>query len=463
MLDIEARKLGPRSAGVSRRNFVRVGALGTLGLTLADWFKLKAHGATTEGKAKSVIQLWMWGGPTHLDTFDPKPEAGEDYCGDLKNPIQTKAPGMRISELLPLMAGQGDKFSILRGFTSQTGDHYMGTYMVQSGWPTSTQFGFEQRDSSNELPYPSIGSVVALKKGEEGGYTGALPPYIILPNGAWWIGAAGFLGPQYEPYSAGGDPNQEGFVAQGMKLANGITPERSQSRRSLLEDVDSLARHLEKEKLFQAMDSYQEKAYGLVLGDAKKAFDLSEETAELRERYGRNPFGQSCLLARRLVERGVPFVTINDGGWDNHVDCIGAMRSKLPVLDMGFATLLEDLAQRGLLESTIVYWTGEFGRTPKLQMEPEWKAGRHHWPDPTPCVVAGGGFKGGAVVGASDDKGETIKDRWVYPWDLTASIYTLLGIDCMGKLPHPQNCGVAYLSPLATGQVPSGGLLTEIM
>ena len=453
MLEIKARNLGSRCAGMSRRDFVRAGAMGTLGLNLADWFKLKAHGATTEGKAKSVIQIWLHGGPTHLDTFDPKPEAGEDYCGELKNPIETKAPGMRICELLPLMAKQGDKFSILRGFSSQHGGHEAGTYIVQTGTPYSSQ----------AIGYPSIGAVVALKKGYEGGYQGVLPPFITLTGNVWWVGEAGFLGDGYKAYAAGGDPNQKGFMAQGMKLANGITQQRSQGRRSLLKDLDSLARQMEKQEVFEAMDSYQEKAYGLLMGDAKKAFDLSQEKDELRDRYGRNHFGQSCLLARRLVEYGVPFITVNHGGWDNHNDCIGAMKHKLPVLDAGFATLLEDLDQRGLLDSTIVCCTGEFGRTPKLQFDAQWKGGRHHWPNPTPCVLAGGGFRGGAVVGASDAKGETIKDRWVYPWDLTASIYKLLGIDYMGKLPHPQGCGVAYLNPLATGEVPSGGLLTEIM
>ena len=461
MLQINARNLGPGGGGLSRRDFVQVGALGMLGLTLPDWFKLQAHGAATAGKAKSVIQLWMWGGPSHLDTFDPKAEAGEAYCGCLKNPIATKAPGIRISQLLPLMAKQGDKFSILRSLDSLTGDHYAATYILQAGFPTAQQFG--SPESSNKLGYPSIGSVVSLKKGYGAGYQGALPPYIILPRSDWWIGASGFLGPRYEPFATGGDPNQPGFMAQGMKLANGITPQRSEGRRALLRDVDSLARKIDKDKLFQAMDSYQEKAYGLVLGDAKKAFDLSLESEKLRERYGRNSFGQSCLLARRLVERGVPFVTIVNDGWDTHYDNMGAMKQKLPILDPGFATLLEDLSERGLLDSTIVYWTGEFGRTPKLDWDAQWKGGRHHWPTPTPCVVAGGGFRGGAVVGASDAKGETIKDRPVYAWDLTASIYKLLGIDYMGKLPHPQDCGAAYISPLATGEVKSGGLLTEIM
>jgi hypothetical protein len=461
MFEIDARNLGPRCAGVTRRDFVRIGALGTLGLTLADWLKGKAQGAITEGKAKSVIQLWMWGGPSHLDTFDPKPEAGEAYSGELKNPIETKAPGMRISQLFPLLAKQGDKFSILRSFTSLTDDHYGGTYTVQTGFPTSQQFGAP--DAAKQLGNPSIGAVVGLKKGYGAGYQGALPPYIILPRSDWWIGASGFLGPRYEPFATGGDPNQPGFMAQGMRLANGITPQRSEARHALLHDVDSLARQIDKDKLFQAMDSFQEKAYGLVLGDAKKAFDLSQENDKLRDRYGRNTFGQSCLLARRLVENGVPFVTVVNDGWDMHNTCIESMKQKSPSIDAGFAALLEDLAQRGLLESTIVYWTGEFGRTPKLQWDGQWKGGRHHWNTPTPVVIAGGGFRGGVVVGASDAKGETIKDRPIYPWDLTASIYKQLGIDYMGKLPHPQGCGVACLSPLAGGGVKSGGLLTEIM
>jgi hypothetical protein len=432
-----------------------------LGLTFADGFTKKAQAAKVEGKAKAVIHLWMWGGPSHLDTFDPKPEAGQDYCGELKNPVQTNVPGIRICQLFPLMAKQADKYSILRSFDSLTGDHYAATYILQTGFPTSQQFG--SPESSSKLGYPSLGAVVGMKKGYEAGYQGSLPPFIILPYSDWWIGSAGFLGPRYEPFATGGDPNQPGFMAQGMRLPSGISPQRSENRRALLRDMDSLARQIDKDKLFQAMDSYQQKAYGLVLGDAKKAFDLSLESDRLRERYGRNQFGQSCLLARRLVERGVPSIIINEPGWDMHYDCIAAMKQKAPIIDAGFATLLEDLAQRGLLESTIVYWTGEFGRTPKLDWDPQWKGGRHHWPTPTPCVVAGGGFKGGAVVGASDAKGETIKERPVYAWDLTASMYKLLGIDYTGKLPHPQNCGAAYLSPLASGEVRSSGLLTEIM
>ena len=280
----------------------------------------KAQGAVTEGKAKSVIQLWMWGGPSHLDTVDPKPEAGEAYCGELKNPIETKAPGMRISQLFPLLAKQGDKFSILRSFTSLTDDHDGGTYTVQTGFPTSQQFGAGCGQATRQ-------PVHRRGRGSEEGLRGGLPrglAAVYHPPQERLVDRRlqGFLGPRYEPFATGGDPNQPGFMAQGMRLANGITPQRLEARHALLHDVDSLARQIDKDKLFQAMDSFQEKAYGLVLGDAKKAFDLSQENDKLRDRYGRNTFGQSCLLARRLVEHGVPFVTVVDGGWDMHNTCI---------------------------------------------------------------------------------------------------------------------------------------------
>jgi len=230
----------------------------------------------------------------------------------------------------------------------------------------------------------------------------------------------------------------------------------------LVEIVDGPAGRKESDGQLAAMDSFRERAYNLLLGDGKKAFDLSQERDTLRDKYGRNPFGQSCLAARRLVENGVPFVTVNMGGWVTHTDNFGAMKRLLPILDAGFATLLEDLAQRGLWESTIVVWYGEFGRTPKVYLEPPWFGGRHHYGNVFSAVVAGGGFKGGAVVGSSDWRGERVKDRPVYPWDLSASMYQLLGIDPLGKLPHPRGC-VAYVTPLATGEVPTGGLLKEIM
>ena len=450
MLDITSSRTTPACDGLPRRDFMRVGALGALGLTLAEWLQLTAFGQVKEAKAKSVIQLWMGGGPSQLDTFDPKPEAGEEYCGPLKNPAATNVPGIRISELLPLMAKQADKYSIIRGFTHPDFGHETATYTVTTGnVPTP------------DLVYPSMGSVVSLKKGYDAGYKGSLPPYISLTSPLGRFSDSGFLGSKHKTFATYGDPNSKDFRVQGLMPPGGVPDKRVEERRTLLASIDSLAKRADKEGLIKNMQATQEKAYGVILGDAKKAFDLSQEKDDLRERYGRNHFGQCCLLARRLVESGVPFITINMGGWDTHTDNFGAMKNLLPVLDKGFATLLEDLAARGLLASTLVFWYGEFGRTPKVDWAPPWNGGRHHYPLTSSCVVAGGGFRGGALVGSTDEKGEKVKDRPVYPWDLVASIYRLMGIDPNDRLPHPQGC-VAYVTPLTSGTVRSGGLLNEI-
>jgi len=449
MLDIHPHKVTRSRTGLSRRDFIRVGTAGALGLTLADWLRLKACGAIQEGKAKSVIQLWMGGGPTHLDTFDPKPEAGEDYCGPLKSPVKTNVPGIRISELLPMLAKQADKFSIIRSMTHGNNGHETATYIMQTG------------TMPGDLVYPAMGAVVAYKR-EEAGYKGSLPPYISLTSPFGRFSEAGFLGTKYKTFATGGDPNRDRVSVQGIVAPSGVNDQRLKERRTLLESVDSLAREMEENKKFEQMDSFQQRAYGLILGEAKRAFEMSEEPDAVRERYGRNRFGQSCLLARRLVERGVPFVTVNSGGWDTHRDNFGRMKVLLPPLDQGFSALLEDLDQRGLLDTTIITWFGEFGRTPKIANGAPWDGGRHHYGACMSVVVAGGGFKGGAIVGQSDAKGEHPKERPTYPWDLTASMYTLLGIDPLGTLPHPHGC-VAYVTPVGSGNLESGGLLTEIM
>lgn len=428
---------------VGRRGFLRVGAASLVGLGLPEYFRLRAEPA----KAKSVIQLWMAGGPTQTDTFDPKPQAGEDFTGPLRGAIATNVSGIQISTLLPLLAKQADKYTIIRGMTHGNNAHETAAYIMQTGTMPAA-----------ELVYPAMGAIIALKKE----YSGNLPPYITLTNPLGRFSEAGFLGNNYKTFAPGGDPNNPNFRVQGLVPPRGMTQQRMEERRSLLHEVDSLARRADKEDAFREMDEFQQKAYGLILGDARQAFDLSKESEETRNRYGRNQYGQSCLLARRLVEAGVPFVTVNDGGWDTHKDNFEAMRRKLPIQDAAVSALLQDLADRGLLASTIVTWYGEFGRTPRVAHEAPWFGGRHHWGQAFSAVVAGGGFKGGAVVGATDARGENVRDRPVYPWDLAASIYKLLGIDPHGTLPHPQGC-VAYVSPLANGTVQSGGLLTEIM
>jgi hypothetical protein len=426
-----------------RRGFLRAGSASLVGLSLSDWFQLRSEPA----KAKSVIQLWMAGGPAQTDTFDPKPQAGEDFTGPLRRVAATNVSGISIGELLPLMAKQADKYTIIRGMTHNNNAHETAAYVMQTGtMPTS------------DLVYPAVGAIVALKKE----YAGSLPPYITLTNPLGRFSEAGFLGNKFKTFAPGGDPNSPNFRVQGLVPPRGMTDQRIAERRSLLESVDVLAKQADQQDAFRDMHEFQQKAYSLILGDAKKAFDLSQEKDAVRERYGRNQFGQSCLLARRLVEAGVPFVTINDGGWDTHKENFTVMRRKLPILDAAYSALLEDLAQRGLLASTIVTWYGEFGRTPRVVNEAPWFGGRHHFGNAFSAVVSGGGFKGGAVVGSTDARGETVRDRPVFPWDLAASIYKLLGIDPRGKLPHPQGC-VAYVSPIASGTVPSGGLLTEIM
>jgi hypothetical protein len=457
------RDVKNQAAGVGRRDFLRAGAAGMLGLGLADCLKHAVKGdsplfadhrsATVpensgqSPKAKSVILLWMNGGPPHLDTFDPKPLAGEAYTGPLRKPLATNVPGIQIAETLPLLAKQADKYAILRSMTHGNNGHETAAYMMLTGAPLSVS-----------LVYPTLGAVVALKKP----YDGVLPPYITLTNPLGRISEAGFLGNSYNSYATGGDPNGKEFRVQGLVPARGMSDRQLQGRRDLVKSLDSLAADLDKEAAFHSLDGLQEKAYGLIFGEAKKAFDLAQEKDALREKYGRNQFGQCCLLARRLVEYGVPFVTINMGGWDTHNKNFEALKRLCPVLDAGFASLLEDLAGHGLLESTIVVWTGEFGRTPKVDNDPPWFGGRGHHGACFSAVVAGGGFHGGKVVGASDARGEQVRERPIFPWDLSASMYKLLGIDPLGRLPHPQGC-VAYVTPLAGGDVQSGGLLTEIM
>jgi hypothetical protein len=427
----------------TRRGFLRVGSASLLGLSLSDYYRLHAEPA----KAKSVIQLWMAGGPTQTDTFDPKPQAGEDFSGPFRGALATNVSGIQISTLLPLLAKQADKYTIIRGMTHGNNAHETAAYIMQTGTMPSA-----------ELVYPAMGAIVALKKE----YAGNLPPYITLTNPLGRFSEAGFLGNNYKTFAPGGDPNNANFRVQGLVPPRGMTEQRIAERRSLLHEVDALARAADKQDAFRGMDEFQQKAYSLILGDARKAFDLGQETEATRARYGRNQYGQSCLLARRLVEAGVPFVTVNDGGWDTHKDNFDAMRRKLPVQDAAVAALLSDLSERGLLASTIVTWYGEFGRTPRIANEAPWFGGRHHWAAAFSAIVAGGGFKGGAVVGSTDARGENVRDRPVYPWDFAASVYKLLGIDPNGKLPHPQGC-VAYVSPGTAGGAPSGGQLTEIM
>jgi hypothetical protein len=411
---------------------------------------LPARAAARPAKAKSVIQIWLWGGACHIDTFDPKPEAGYDYCGALAKAIGTNVDGIRIGELLPELARLADRYSLIRGMTHGVNAHETASYMVQTGHP-----------SGDGVVYPGVGAVVSMFKGYDAGYRGLLPPYIVLTELQGRFSESGFLGNRYKPFATGGDPAKKPFVVEGV-VAEGLTAERQRARRDLLHGLDTLGRHLDGDAQLAALGKAEEAAYDLILGDAGKVFDLATEADALREKYGRGTFGQSCLLARRLVERGVPYITINYKGWDTHKQHFQIMRQKLPELDRGLSTLLRDLADHGLLESTVVWCSGEFGRTPRIQWEPPWNGGRNHFGAAFSALVAGGGFMGGHVLGATDAKGLEVVERPVYPWDVTGTIYELMGIDPDGELQHPLGEKVRITPPAPAGST-SAGRLRELV
>jgi uncharacterized protein (DUF1501 family) len=419
----------------SRRDLLRL--LGAAGMALPLRAGVRA------AKAKAVIQIWMWGGPAHLDTFDPKPAAGYDYCGPFDKPIATNVAGLQINELLPLLAQQADKYSLIRSMTHGIYAHETASYAVQTG-----------RKPGERLVYPCAGAVVSLFKGKDAASGGLIPPYIVLTQPQGRFSENGFLSERYRPFATGGDPAQARFAVEGV-VAQGVTDKRQQDRRQLLHQLNTLEKARE-DAAWKNLDQAEQQAYELILGDAGKVFDLAQEKDEMRDRYGRNTFGQSCLAARRLVERGVPYVTINYQGWDTHRQNFQTMRQKLPQMDKGLATLLQDLTERGLLDSTIIWWSGEFGRTPRVQWEAPWNGGRNHWGDCFSALVAGGGFKGGHVVGSTDARGEQVRDRPVYPADVIGSIYQLLGIDPDGRMPNPEGLDVPVM-PAAAGR------LTEIL
>ncbi|NLS91907.1 MAG: DUF1501 domain-containing protein [Planctomycetaceae bacterium] len=459
---------GENDRRVSRREALWRGVLGSAGLLAANHFSRKqsraaeapsppaepaaasASSGPPPAKAKAVIQIWMWGGPPHTDTFDPKPDAGSDYTGPLTGAIETNVSGIRLGAWLPELAKVADKYSIIRSMTHGQFGHETAAYMVQTG-----------RMPGGRLVFPSVGAVVTAFKAFQGESESLIPPYIVLTQPQGRFSEAGFMGIRYKPFATGGNPNAARFAVEGI-IAPGISDSQQQERRNLLQRANTLGLFLSGDPQLEEAKKAREQAYDLILGDAGKVFDLSEEKDELRLRYGRSTFGQSCLAARRLVEEGVKFVTINYGGWDTHKDHFPAMRRMLPELDKGMGTLIADLADRGLLDTTIVWWGGEFGRTPKIDWTSPWNGGRHHYGHVFSTVVAGGGFKGGQVVGSSDAKGEYVKDRPVYPCDLIGTMYELLGIDPEAGLPHPTNEFVRAVPGPDEG-LKMGGRLTEII
>lgn len=444
-LDTEFRLLGLRGAPLTRREAIRLGLLGSAGLLFgASALGSRAFAAPIapigRPRAKSVIQIWLWGGPCHIDTFDPKPGAGTDFTGPLNATADSKVAGLRLGELLPLLAGQADKYALIRNLSHNSNAHETAAYMVQTG-----------RAASRDV-FPGAGAVVSLFKGYDAGYRGLLPPYIVLTELQGRFSEAGFLGQRYKPFATGGDPAQNRFVVEGV-VAPGIDDARQRDRRELLHRLNTFGRAAgDNDPRLAALAQCETEAYEMILGDAGKVFDLGQESAANRDRYGRNTFGQSCLLARRLVERGVPYVTINYKGWDTHKQHFQIMRRKLPEFDRGLATLLADLSERGLLDQTVVWAGGEFGRTPRVLWEAPWNGGRGHYGKVFSALIAGGGFRGGQVVGASDAHGEEVVGSSVHPAELIAGIYGRLGIDPTARLPHPEGLDVRAVPPLPGGE-----------
>jgi hypothetical protein len=425
--------------GLTRRDFLHAGVLGMMGFALTDWMALKAEGAVTQDKDLNVIQLFLVGGPSQLDTWDMKPEAPAEIRGPYK-PIKTNVPGIEICEVFPRMAKIADKYALVRSlYHTAAAVHDTGHQLMQTG-----------RLFQGGVISPSFGSVLSWKKGGRG----AVPPYVLLPKPIGNTGGglphgqdAGFLGKSYDPFVLNSDPSDPNFKVPDMLPPNYISSLRTDRRRNWRKLVDQSVKEFESTPDAKLFDSTFSQAYGLMSSaKAREAFELEKETDKTREWYGKNRFGQSCLLGRRLIEAGVRYVTINmfetvfdEITWDIHgsrpFSPISCYRDLVgPMFDNAFSALIEDLEQRGLLQNTLVMATGEFGRTPKVNPA----GGRDHWPSCWTSIFAGGGIRGGQVVGSSDEIGAHPKDRPVRPAEIAATVYKLMGLDLEMFLPAQQ-------------------------
>jgi len=403
--------------GIDRRGFLKAGVLGLGGLSLGDLFRLRprAAGAAASslgGHGKAVIFLELAGGPTQFETYDPKPQAPEEYRGPL-GVVETALPGVWFSELMAEQAKIADQLAIVRSVAHNSGSHRKSAHLVQTG--------YDLRDNQNrDNEMPSIGSVVAKTLGPN---RQGMPPYVAVPR-AMRYGGAGYLGQNYNPLETVRGPHQKNFRIPNLELARGLEFERLEDRRSLLNAFDAARRVHDTGA--EALDEFQGQAFDLITGDhARRAFDIAREDPKTRDRYGHNVVGQSCLLARRLVEAGVALVTIRVTGWDDHRGIEKRMRKKGPRYDRGVAALVEDLRLRGLAEDVMVVAMGEFGRTPRVNR----RSGRDHWGAAMSVMMAGGGLKTGQVIGATNSKGERPTEAPYRPENILATIYQFLGID----------------------------------
>ncbi len=385
-------------------------------------------------KAKSVIEIWQWGGPSQLESFDPKPNASRDYNGGLKA-IPTNVPGMQLHEWFPALAKCADLFSVVRTLTHTQFGHESAAYLMQTG-----------RLPGGGLVSPAIGAVISQAKKAE--YHGDLPPYVILTRAKGRFSEVGFLGESAAPLVTGGKPNSARFAVDGIVPPEGINPAAAKARYDLLAKLDGWSSQLKvNADNAAAFDRAGVEARRIAEGDAAKVFDLAQENTETRERYGKTEIGQSLLAARRLVQYGVPYITINTSGWDSHKRHFETMKRRSNDLDQAVAALLADLKQKQLLDSTIVWMCGEFGRTPKIGWESPWLGGRGHYARCFSALVAGGGFKGGCVVGESDETASRPVKRPVSPQDFLGSIYELAGVDPDGPLANKQGRKLTVLPP----------------
>lgn len=416
---------------VTRRDCLKLGLGAFFGGGFVEALRARAAASTTgpglAPPARSCILIWMDGGPTHYETFDPKPDAPSELRG-LFRPIATRTPGMFFSEHMKRLAAISDKLAIVRSIQHNQGNHGAGNHYMMTGAPPRIAVGCGAFVSF----HPSLGSVTALERGAPAG----LPAYFTMPQMSR-SGGPNFLGARYAPFLVSDDPTDPEFRVRDVALPRGLSGERFGSRRDIRAEVDRLQRLRDRAAgdPVSGLDEHYQQGYNLITSrEAQAAFNIHSEPQTVRDRYGRNAFGQRALLARRLVEAGVPFITLYDGGWDHHVDLFNTCAYRLPRFEATIAALIEDLAQRGLLDTTMVIALGEFGRTPQINKD----AGRDHWSNAMSVLFAGGGTPGGQVVGATDVRGYSAIGRVHSPENFASTIYRKLGIDPNKILYTPQ-------------------------
>jgi len=407
--------------GVTRRDCLQLGMGGLIGGGLVGALRAQALAASTGSsrrQAKRCILIWLDGGPTHYETFDPKPDAPLEIRGEFGT-LATKVAGIRFSHHMKKLGGIMDRLAVVRSIRHNQGNHGAGNHYMMTGAPPRIPVGCGAFVSF----HPSLGSVVSSECGAPEG----LPAYFSIPRMSR-SGGPNFLGAKHAPFVVADDPNSSGFRVRDVALPKGLQGERFLGRQDLRKSVDRLLRIQDKTAgdPALALDEFYRQGYQLVTSkEAQKAFDIHQEPDKVRDEYGRNSFGQQALLARRLVEAGVPFVTLYQGGWDHHTDIFKRLNDRLPAFESTIATLIVDLERRGMLDDTLVIALGEFGRTPKVNE----RGGRDHWSNAMSVMFAGGHTPGGQVIGATDRKGYAAVERVLSPENFVSTIYQKLGIN----------------------------------